>query len=220
LAISSDGARVLTACVDNVVRLWDLARGEVLRALPASSAPTTDVAFSPDGIHWTKHEGRVGSGTLFGSKGMPHPYTDEGTYLEETRKDGRIRKTWRVPLGMSDALDVLYDPRREAFVGYGKMWTPWPDGTLAWKHGMGRIESKDFIQWSRPELVITVNDRDPPQIEFHTSPVFFYNGMYFSLNQILDRAAGTMNTSPVCSRSGVRSPSTAKRLTPAPVRAT
>jgi hypothetical protein len=162
------------------------------------------VAFSPDGIHWTKHEGRVGLSTLFGAKGMTPPFADEGPYLEETLKDGRVRKAWRVPLGMSDALDVFFDPRREAFVGYGKMWTPWPDGTLAWKHGMGRVESKDFIHWSKPELILTVNDRDPPQIEFHTSPVFFYNGMYFSLNQILDRARGTMDAEFMSSRDGFK----------------
>lgn len=166
--------------------------------------PGLHVAFSADGIHWKKHEGRVGSGTLFGAKGMAAPFADESPYLEETLKDGRVRKAWRVPIGMSDALDVFYDPRREAFVGYGKMWTPWPDGALAWKHGMGRVESRDFIHWSRPELILTVNDRDPAQLEFHTSPVFFHNGMYFSLNQILDRAAGTMDAEFMSSRDGFR----------------
>jgi hypothetical protein len=164
----------------------------------------THVAFSPDGIHWTKHEGRVGSNTLFGGKGMAPPYADESPLVEEKLKDGRIRKPWRVPIGMSDALDVLYDPKREAFVGYGKLWTPWPDGTLAWKHGMGRIESKDFIHWSKPEVILTVNDRDAAQLEFPTSPVFFYNGMYFSMNQILDRAAGTMDAEFMSSRDGFR----------------
>lgn len=82
------------------------------------------------------------------------------------------------------------------------MWTPWPDGSLAWKHAMGRIESIDFIHWSKPELILTVNDRDPPQIEFHTSPVFFHNDMYFSMNQILDRAIGTMDAEFMCSRDG------------------
>jgi hypothetical protein len=49
-----------------------------------------------------------------------------------------------------------------------------------------------------------VNDRDPAQIEFHTSPVFFYNGMYFSMNQILDRSLGTMDAEFMCSRDGIR----------------
>ncbi|MBA4017648.1 MAG: hypothetical protein C0483_10785 [Pirellula sp.] len=163
----------------------------------------THVAFSPDGIHWTKHAGMV-SKTPFGGKGMQPPFVDEGFYFEETLKTGVVRKSWRVPTAMSDALDVLYDPLLERYVGYGKMWTPGPDGGLSWKHGMGRIESTDFLHWTKPELVLTVNDRDPPHVEFHTSPVFFYNGMYCSLNQILDRGRGTMDAEFMTSRDGRR----------------
>lgn len=163
----------------------------------------THVAFSPDGIHWTKHEGLVAK-TAYGFKGLQPPFDGETGYLETKRKDGSIARSWQIPLSMSDALDVLYDPKREMFVGYGKMWTPGPDGGLIWKHSMGRVESKDFIHWSKPELVLTTNDRDPAHIEFHTSPVFFYNGMYFSVNQILDRGAGTMDAEFMSSRDGFR----------------
>lgn len=51
---------------------------------------------------------------------------------------------------MSDAADVIFDPRRERFVIYGKMWIGGPDGGLGWKHGMGRCESQDFLNWSKP----------------------------------------------------------------------
>jgi hypothetical protein len=170
----------------------------------ADGGSGTHVAFSPDGIHWTKHAGGIVSKCSFGSKGMELPFADEDGYVEAPQKNGTLRRAWRSPLCMSDALDVFYDPRHEAFVAYGKMWTPWPDGTLAWKHAMGRMESKDFIHWSKPELITTVNDRDAPQLEFHTSPVFTYNGMYFSLNQILDRSAGSMDAEFMCSRDGFR----------------
>lgn len=170
----------------------------------AEGGSGTHVAFSPDGIHWTKHEGGIVSKASFGAKGMEYPFADEGVYVEQKLKDGRVRRAWRTPLCMSDALDVLYDPVRKMFVGYGKMWTPAPDGTLAWKHAMGRIESKDFIQWSKPELILTVNDRDAAQLEFHTSPVFVYNGMFFSLNQILDRHVGSMDAEFMSSRDGKR----------------
>lgn len=162
------------------------------------------VAFSPDGIRWTKYAGGIVVKTPFGGKGMQPPFADEGVYFEETRKDGRVMKTWRVPHSMSDALDVMFDPNREVFVAYGKSWTPWPGGGLAWKHGMARIESKDFIHWSKPELVLTVNDRDPPHVEFHTSPVFTHHGLYFSINQILDRGAGTIDAEFMSSRDGFR----------------
>jgi len=170
----------------------------------AEGGSGTHVAFSPDGIRWTKHAGGPVSKTPFGGKGTLIPFADEGPYVEEKLKTGVVRRSWRVPLAMSDALDVFYDERLGLFVGYGKMWTPAPDGTLAWKHAMGRIESKDFIRWSKPELVLTVNDRDAAQLEFHTSPVFAYNGMYFSLNQILDRHVGSMDAEFMSSRDGKR----------------
>jgi hypothetical protein len=162
------------------------------------------VAFSPDGIRWTKHTGGMVLKTAYGGKGLPAPFQDEGFYFEEKRKDGTLQRQWRVPLSMSDAAEAIYDPRREAFVIYGKMWTPFPDGGAAWKHGMGRTESKDFITWSKPELLLTVNDRDPPQAEFHTSPVFLHLGIYFSLNQMLVRALGTIDAELMSSRDGFR----------------
>ena len=162
------------------------------------------VAFSPDGVRWTKYAGGIVLKTPYGGKGAQPPFKDEGFYFEEKRNDGTLLRSWRVPLSLSDAADVLYDPRREMFVIYGKMWTPFPDGGLSWKHGMGRSESKDFIRWSKPELLLTVNDRDPPHAEFHTSPVFMYNGMYFSVNQMLDRTRGTIDAELMSSRDGLR----------------
>jgi hypothetical protein len=163
----------------------------------------THVAYSGDGIHWRKREGLV-MRTPFGAKGVQPPFAGQAAYAEMKRKDGVVVRSWQMPLAMSDALDVFYDPKRDVFAGYGKMWTPGPDGGLTWKHSMGRAESKDFIHWSKPELVLTTNDRDPPEIEFHTSPVFFYNGMYFSLNQILNRGAGTIDAEFMSSRDGLR----------------
>lgn len=160
------------------------------------------LAYSPDGIHWTKYAGGMVSKTAYGGKHLQPPFEDESILLEEQMKDGSVRKSWRVPHSMSDALDVIYDTRLDSYVIYGKMWFPGPDGGLIWKHGMGRMESKDFIHWSKPELVLTVGDSDPAHLEFHTSPVFFYNGMYLSLNQVLDRGAGTIDVEFMCSRDG------------------
>jgi hypothetical protein len=67
------------------------------------------------------------------------------------------------------------------------MWIDGPDGKIAWKHGLGRIESQDFIRWSTPELIMFPDDQDHDYVEFHTGPVFYYNGYYFMLNQILNR---------------------------------
>ena len=161
------------------------------------------VAFSPDGIHWTKH-GPMVMKTSYGAKGVPAPYRDEGVYFEEKQKNGTVRKSWRVPLSMSDAVDVIADPRLGGFVAYGKMWIPGPDGSLGWKHAMGRAESADLIHWSKPELILVPDERDAPMREFHTSPVFYHRGLYLSLNQILDRRAGTIDLELMSSRDGRR----------------
>jgi hypothetical protein len=159
------------------------------------------VAFSPDGIHWTRHEGMVHK-TQFGAKGMQMPFAGESVYVEGPPKNGRPYKSWLVPLSMSDAQDVFYDDLKGRYVSYGKMWMQGPDGGSHWKHGMGRIESEDFIHWSKPQFILGVDDRDAPQLEFHTSPVFLHNGQYFSLNQILNRSAGHMDIELMSSRDG------------------
>lgn len=162
------------------------------------------LAFSPDGIHWTKVEGPSPSKMSFGRKGAQMPFEGEEVYREDPGKNGVVRKSWLIPICMSDAMDVIYDPMKQRYVVYGKMWLQGPDGGSHWKHGMGRSESQDFLKWSKPELVLTPNDNDPPQTEFHTSPVFIHNQQYFSLNQILDRSAGIITVELASSRDGLR----------------
>jgi hypothetical protein len=155
--------------------------------------PGLNVAFSPDGIHWTKHPEGPLSRAAYGDYGDPVPFADE------------TKRPWAVPLSMADALDALHDPVREVFAIYGKMWIDGPDGGMHWKHAMGRIESKDFIHWSRPQLLLAPDDQDPAWVEFHTSPVFFYGGIYLSPLQILDRAThgGVVDIELATSRDGL-----------------
>lgn len=162
----------------------------------------TRVAFSPDGIKWTKYDKMVHK-TSYGAKGKQPPFEDESIYFEiPAQNDKPAKKSWLVPISMSDAQDVFYDDIKNVYVGYGKMWMHGPDGGSHWKHGMGRMESKDFINWSKPQFLLGPSDNDPPQLEFHTSPVFLYNGQYFSLNQMLNRSAGTMDIELMTSRDG------------------
>ncbi len=144
----------------------------------AGQRPGLCVAFSPDGIHWTKHPRAPLSAIAYGSSGDEVPLT--------TQTD----RAWAVPLSMSDATDVFFDPVLERYVWYGKMWIDGPDGRMAWKHAMGRTESADFLDWSTPELVCAPDDEDPLHVEFHTTPVFYHEGVYICLNQVLDRAVG------------------------------
>jgi len=148
------------------------------------------VAFSPDGIHWTKHAEGPLYPSSFGARGLQPPLVDESPYVETPVAGKPTRKTWHYPLTLSDAVDVFYDPRREVFAIYGKSWIDSPLGGNAWKHAMSRTESKDFLHWSEAELILTPDDQDGPDVEFHTAPVFYYNDCYFSLNQILNRRGG------------------------------
>lgn len=140
--------------------------------------PGLCIAFSPDGIVWTKHLQAPLSVISYGALGGDLPLSTD------------LDRPWAVPLSMSDGTDVFFDPTRNAYVWYGKMWIDGPEGHMAWKHAMGRTESADFIHWSTPELVLAPDDEDPPHVEFHTTPVFWHEGVYICLNQILDRAVG------------------------------
>jgi hypothetical protein len=167
--------------------------------------PGLCVAFSPDGVHWTKHPHPEGPlyKTSYGARGVPPPFADEDPYRETPVKDRPVRKTWFYPLVMADAVDVSFDPRRAEYVIYAKMWMDAPDGGAAWKHGMGRIASKDFLTWEKPEFILGPDDQDRLDAEFHTSPVFFYNERYVCLNQMLDRkAAGAIDIELMTSRDG------------------
>jgi hypothetical protein len=155
--------------------------------------PGLNVAFSPDGIHWEKYPHAPLVRTHYGGIGDPVPFADENGH------------PWEIPLTMADALDVMYDPRLAVFEIYGKMWIDGPDGGMAWKHAMGRTESKDFIHWSRPTLVLTPDDDDPAYVEFHTVPVFFHDDCYFGFLQILHRAenGGVIDVEMALSRNGL-----------------
>jgi len=162
------------------------------------------VAFSPDGIHWTKQGDGVLMSTGFGAKALPPPFEDESVYFHLKNPDGREWRQWRYPLSLSDAVDVLWDARLKRYVIYGKMWISGPDGGLGWKHGMGRSESADFLHWSKPQLLAYPNESDPWNLEFHTSPVFIHEGVYFSLNQLYTRENSTIDIELMTSRDGLR----------------
>lgn len=166
--------------------------------------PGLCAAFSPDGIHWTKHPKGPLYRTSYGARGILPPYADEDGYRETPVKDKPLRKTWFYPLVMADAVDVFFDPPRAEYVIYAKMWMDSPSGGAAWKHGMGRIASKDFLSWTRPEFILAPDDKDSADAEFHTSPVFYYNRRYVCLNQIFYRKLkGAIDIELMTSKDGI-----------------
>lgn len=155
--------------------------------------PGLSVAFSSDGIHWTKAPQAPLLRAAYGDRGDTVPLRGDDS------------QPWLVPLSMSDATDVFYDPPQHCFTLYHKMWIDGPEGKMFWKHGMGRTQSQNFMTWTRPQLLLTPDELDPPWVEFHHSPVFYYNDCYFALLQILNRAerGGIMDGELALSRDGV-----------------
>jgi hypothetical protein len=157
------------------------------------------VAFSPDGIHWTKQPGPVLLGA-YGRMADP-PFVGED-----------------LPFGdhssVSDVLDVSYDPLRKKYAVYAKAWMDAPDGMTFWKRAITRSESADFLTWTAPQLVMAPDEHDGLRpadypgtrrgVQLHGAPTFVHHGVYFSLLQIADfETHGLMPVELALSRDGI-----------------
>ncbi len=49
VAISPDGRLVVTGCLDNTMRIWDTATGQLIERLRGHKDCVYDIAFTPDG---------------------------------------------------------------------------------------------------------------------------------------------------------------------------
>ena len=156
--------------------------------------PGLNVAFSPDGVSWHKYPQSPLLRASYGATGELPPFKDDAA------------RPWAVPLSISDAISAIYNPKRRLYEIYGKMWIDRPDGGMYWKHVMARTQSHDFVHWSRPEIVLAPDDADPQWLEFHASPVFYYNHCYFALLQILHRdvGGGVIDIELATSRDGIQ----------------
>lgn len=155
----------------------------------------TSVAFSSDGLHWTKYEKN------------PVIHGSHGDYIQPPLAgDPRIStgELGGPPLSTSDVIDPIWDSKKNCYVIYAKTWLDGPDGSMHWKRAVVRTESKDFIHWTKPVLVIAPDEHDDPAGEssltrnaggggtgrkqLHSGPAFVYNDMYFATLQVLDAA--------------------------------
>lgn len=164
-------------------------------------------AFSPDGIRWTMHPKFPLLPGSYGKRSDP-PLAGDKTY------EGGV------PLSVSDVIDVLYDEPRGLFAIYAKTWLDMPEGQTFWKRAIVRTESRDFLTWSKPVLVIQPDEFDgtgveyrPPTtkvhanrrgVQLHGGPVFRHEGVYFSLLQKMDgEITGLMPAELAVSRDGL-----------------
>ncbi|MGI9454965.1 MAG: prolyl oligopeptidase family serine peptidase, partial [Aeoliella sp.] len=172
----------------------------------------TSVAFSPDGIHWTKYEKNPVIKGSHGDYVQPPLSGDPGIDAD---------KLGGPPLSTSDVIDPIWDSKKKCYVIYAKTWLDGPDGSMHWKRAVVRTESKDFIHWTKPVLVIAPDEHDDPAGEsslarnaggggtgrkqLHSGPAFVYNDMYFATLQVLDAAVtGNMPIELALSHDGYR----------------
>ncbi len=118
------------------------------------------VAFSPDGVNWTKYR--------------PHPVLPDlwkHSVAGDPQKKGDIK--WRDYA--ADCLVSAWDPLRKLHVGYVKSWT-WPPDEMGYisssSDGMGRrltslTTSPDFVHWSTPARSGLPWADDFPSLEFY-----------------------------------------------------
>lgn len=170
----------------------------------------TCVAFSPDGIHWTKYPGNP---VIRGSHGKQVQPPVVGDPVIDDQ--GRLGP----PLSTSDVTDPIWDPIKNCYAIYAKTWLDGPDGTMHWKRAVVRTDSKDFIHWTKPVLVAAPDEFDDPDAgtpltalargggsggaQLHSGPAFAYNGMYFSTLQLMGyQGTGFMPLELAISRDG------------------
>ncbi|MSU23274.1 MAG: hypothetical protein EXS32_05550 [Opitutus sp.] len=189
-------------------RRYKLAHFEQIQRPDGTKPHGLAVAFSPDGIHWEKHPQSLllrGSG----GKSAAPPFAGDPVYDHAS-----------IAVAVADVIDVLHDPVRGVFAIYSKTWTDGPDGKMFWKRAVARTESKDFVTWSAPQLVMMPDEFDGSGVEYlppvgkvhpnrrgvqlHSGPVFWHEGAYFSLLQVMDgETTGEMPSELAISRDGL-----------------
>ena len=124
------------------------------------------VAFSHDGIHWTKHPGWV-----------MWCYCDGGTSPFYDTRLGKYVAFGRFNKQEAHGIPRTPDISTERPSGGGA-----PFYYIA--RNISRIESDDFIHWTNPELVLSVDDKDPEGLQINTMPVDLYEGIYIGLMEL------------------------------------
>lgn len=139
------------------------------------------VAFSPDGIRWTKLPGPV----LRGNYGR----ITEPPMQGDATPPGLLNS-------VSDVIDAIYDPERKKYVVISKGWIDGPDGRTFWKRSVVRTESDDFVKWSPAQFVMAPDEHDGLRpgaypgtrqgVQLHSAPAFVHHGVWFGLIQLAD----------------------------------
>ena len=170
--------------------------------------PGTCIAFSADGINWKKHSNNPVIKGSYGDYIQP-------PIISDLKKINAQEK----PLSTSDVIDLIWDPKKESYAIYAKTWLDGPKGNMHWKRAVVRTESTNFINWTKPKLVMVPDEFDgsggeqdlartaggggSDGVQLHSGPAFFYNDLYFSMLQVMDSGnTGNMPIELALSRDG------------------
>ncbi|MSU23277.1 MAG: hypothetical protein EXS32_05565 [Opitutus sp.] len=188
---------------------WEMPNGYV------APWPGLYVAFSPDGIRWTRYARPDSPPPIprgnYDLAQLPLVHGDYGRKGDPPFQNDPEDKTGS-PLSVSDVIDVAYDPPRELFMIFAKTWIDGPNGQ-SWKRAVVRTDSKDFIHWSKPQLALAPDEHDGitpgayggsrTGVQLHGGPAFFHKGIYFCLLQVVDyERTGGMPVELAISRDG------------------
>jgi len=91
---------------------------------------------------------------------------------------------------------VVYDPKIDRYVAFGR---------FGFGRRLARSESKDFIHWSPPQLVLECDAADGTATQIYGSGTVLYEGVYLSMLWIYREGIdGTIDTQLATSRDGIR----------------
>lgn len=91
--------------------------------------------------------------------------------------------------------NVVYDPKLKKYVGFSR---------FGFGRKLARTESKDFLQWSNPQLVLECDAKDGPGTQIYGAGVDIYEGIYLAMIWIYREGGdGKIDTQLATSRNGI-----------------
>jgi hypothetical protein len=102
-----------------------------------------------------------------------------------------------IPHGSDTTQSLVWDPRRERYVGYGRFG--------AGGRRVARAESVDGVHFTPPTLVLAPDEADEDGTQFYGMPLGLYEGLYLGMLWVYREGVdGTIDTALACSRDGIR----------------
>jgi hypothetical protein len=142
-----------------------------------------NVAFSPDGIHWTAYEK---------NPVLRHPDVEQGHA--------------GAGLSVADINDMFYDEQRKLYVQTYKTyalpheypmaaprrdarWREINDKVPGYRRIIGMCTSPDFVHWTNHQRIMVPDDRDTPELQFYAMSIIKRGDLYVAHVRCLDDQA-------------------------------